>query len=531
MPVHPNALTVHENGDIIFTDCMCQNITAVNMAGIQTHTFGSVVSDRVDKLENRCAVAVVPSNLPDAGCFVVVDGKSNQILVFGPNYDFRLAFGSGRLKRPRGVVVVPAGVKGAGNIVVVDTGNQRIVEFDMGGNYQSMWKAANFLAEAVAIIPYGVPGAGNIVLIEAKLTLSRRALSVHGLILDRSYLQVDQYLHSFGCRVHLPDRDMRSAVPVQTYVAVDDMGGIIFTDTRMDRICIFNSEFEIECYMGLSEDFVPGGAAVVPHGLPGAGSVVVADRHGNRILVFDREGVPRVLYPPPRRESSLEDWAEKVDAWMCAVCLQKTRAGEVVACCVKDIEDKTAQATTLDQGQHIHAVCRTCYGQLRKSKVAESEPVICPQCRSSALTCLPLDNLPFSQHTTLTGRMGAGVNPYVVHMPALTQMNFSKELLKSAKYREKVLNSVTGHPIDSHEHMNRLVDRVMRQISHVRNENTDEYKARIKSAFEHALKHSRGENYLPPPTDYFKTLHLKKAEQTPHGKMPHARLELATLGS
>ena len=183
MPVHPNALTVHENGDIIFTDCMCQNITAVNMAGIQTHTFGSVVSDRVDKLENRCAVAVVPSNLPDAGCFVVVDGKSNQILVFGPNYDFRLAFGSGRLKRPRGVVVVPAGVKGAGNIVVVDTGNQRIVEFDMGGNYQSMWKAANFLAEAVAIIPYGVPGAGNIVLVEAKLTLSRRALSVHGLIL------------------------------------------------------------------------------------------------------------------------------------------------------------------------------------------------------------------------------------------------------------------------------------------------------------------------------------------------------------
>ena len=528
MHVYPNALAVHENGNIIFTDSTCKNITAVDMEGVRTATFGSGVSVGVDKLVSPCAVAVVPSNLPGAGCFVVADSETNKIVCFYPDGRVKMVFGDLFLKRPRGVVVVPAGVAGAGNILVLSTGNQHIAEFDSAGQFQSVkWKPKNFLPEAMAMIPYGVPGAGNLVIVEAKLTVSRRALSVRGCVLDRDY----RCLCSFGSSIPLPGRDIRSSVPVQTYVAVDAVGGLIFTDTRMDRICIFNSEFEIECYMGLSEDFVPGGAAVVPHGLPGAGSVVVADRHGNRILVFDREGVPRVLYPPPRRESSLEDWAEKVDAWMCAVCLQKTRAGEVVACCVKDIEDKTAQATTLDQGQHIHAVCRTCYGQLRKSKAAESEPVICPQCRSSALTCLPLDNLPYSQHTTLTGRMGAGVNPYVVHMPALTQMNFSKELLKSAKYREKVLNSVTGHPIDSHEHMNRLVDRVMRQISHVRNENTDEYKARIKSAFEHALKHSRGENYLPPPTDYFKTLHLKKAEQTPHGKMPHARLELATLGS
>jgi hypothetical protein len=417
MPVHPNALTVHENGDIIFTDCMCQNITAVNMAGIQTHTFGSVVSDRVDKLENRCAVAVVPSNLPDAGCFVVVDGKSNQILVFGPNYDLRMVFGSGLLKRPRGVVVVPAGVKGAGNIVVVDTGNQRIVEFDMGGSYQSMWKAANFLAEAVAIIPYGVPGAGNIVLVEAKLTLSRRALSVHGLILDRSYLQVDQYLHSFGCRVHLPDRDIRSAVPVQTYVAVDDMGGIIFTDTRMDRICIFDRELEITSYMGLSEDFIPGGVAVVPQGLPDAGSVVVADRHSNRILVFDAEGRPRVLYPPLAPKSSLTDWTEKVDDWTCAVCLQKKHPREVVACCVSDREDTSAQVTPGEDdvpGQHIHAVCDECYSRYRKSKVAQSEIVVCPQCRANALACRTLDHLVYCVKSTISGRNG--VSPYMIDL-------------------------------------------------------------------------------------------------------------------
>ncbi len=88
-------------------------------------------------------------------------------------------------------------------------------------------------------------------------------------------------------------------MPVQTYVAVDDAGSIIVTDTRSDRICIFDRELELECYVGLSEDFIPGGAAVVPHGLPDAGSVVVADRHSNRILVFDAEGVPRVLYPHP----------------------------------------------------------------------------------------------------------------------------------------------------------------------------------------------------------------------------------------
>ena len=141
MHVYPNALTVHENGDIIFTDSRCRNIVVVNMAEILMHTFGSGIRRNMGKLEYPCAVAVVPSNLPHAGCFVVVDGNSNQILVFGPNYDFRLAFGSGQLKRPRGVVVVPAGVKGAGNIVVVDTGKQRIVEFDMAGSYQSMWKA------------------------------------------------------------------------------------------------------------------------------------------------------------------------------------------------------------------------------------------------------------------------------------------------------------------------------------------------------------------------------------------------------
>jgi hypothetical protein len=414
MHVDPNALAVHENGNIIFTDCVCKNITAVNMAGDRTATFKFGVSRGMDMLEYPCAVAVVPSNLPDAGCFVVVDSVGNKIVVFHPNGSLKMVFGSSVLKKPRGVVVVPAGVEGAGNIIVVDTGNYLIAEFDSGGIHRGNYKPNKFLPEAIAMIPYGVPGAGNLVIVEAKITVACSALHVRGCVLDRDH----NCLRSFGSFMPLPVRAIRSSVPVQTYVAVDAVGGIIFTDTRMDRICILNSELEIECYMGLSEDFVPGGAAVVPHGLPGAGSVVVADRHRNRILVFDREGVPRVLYPPLRRESSLEDWAEKVHDWVCPVCLQAKRAGEVVACCVKDIEDKTPQATPVAQGQHIHAVCRTCYSGLRKSKVAESEPVICPQCRSSALTCRPLDSLVYNQNTTLTGRMGAGVNPYIVHMLA-----------------------------------------------------------------------------------------------------------------
>jgi hypothetical protein len=417
MHVYPNALAVHENGDVIFTDCMRKNITAVNMAGVQTATFGSGVSGDIDQLEYPCAVAVVPSNLPDAGCFFVADSESNKIVCFYPDGRVKMVFGGRYLNRPRGVVVVPAGVAGAGNIIVLSTGSQHIAEFDRFGEFQSItWKPIMFLPTAMAMIPYGVPGAGNLVIVEAKITVSRSALNVRGCVLDRGY----RCLRSFGSVIPLPVRSPRSSVPVQTYVAVDAVGGIIFTDTRMDRICIWNAEFGIECYMGLSEDFVPGGAAVVPHGLPGAGSVVVADRHGDCILVFDREGVPRVLYPPLRRESSLGDWAAKVDAWVCPVCREPTRAGEVVACCVKDVEDRTPQATPGYQRQHIHALCRTCYGQLRNSKKADSEPVICPQCRCSALACRHLDSLPYDENTTLGGRMGAGVNPYIVHMLALT---------------------------------------------------------------------------------------------------------------
>jgi hypothetical protein len=212
----------------------------------------SFVSGHVGKLENPCAVAVVPDNLPNAGCFVIA--YNNKIVVLEPNHVLKMVFGSGVLKRPCGVVVVPAGVRGAGNIVVLDTGTQQIVEFNNGGSVQREWKSAKFLPEAVAMIPYGVPGADNMVLVEAKLALSRSQLCVSVFILDRNY----KCLRTFGCRVLLPDRDIRSPVPVQTYVAVDDVGRIIFTDTRSDRICIFDRELEIECYVGLSEDFVPG---------------------------------------------------------------------------------------------------------------------------------------------------------------------------------------------------------------------------------------------------------------------------------
>jgi DNA-binding beta-propeller fold protein YncE len=412
MHVYPNALAVHENGEIIFTDSRCRNIGAVNMAGIRTATFASFVSGHVGKLENPCAVAVVPDNLPNAGCFVIAD--NDKIVVLEPNHVLKMVFGSGVLKRPRGVVVVPAGFRGAGNIVVLDAGTQQIVEFNSSGSVEREWKSANFLPEAVAMIPYGVPGAGNMVLVEAKLALSRSQLCVSFFILDRNY----KCLRTFGCRVLLPDRDIRSPVPVQTYVAVDDVGRIVFTDTRSDRICIFDRELEIECYVGLSEDFVPGGVVVVPHGLPDAGSVVVADRHGSRILVFDTEGVPRVLYPPLRQQSSLKDWAEKVDAWVCPVCLQETAAREVVACCVKDIQEKNPQAMAHDKGQHIHAVCRACYCRLRKLKAVPSKSVICPQCRSNALACVTLDKLVYNVDSTLSGRMDAGANPYIVHMLA-----------------------------------------------------------------------------------------------------------------
>jgi hypothetical protein len=60
----------------------------------------------------------------------------------------------------------------------------------------------------------------------------------------------------------------------------------------------------------------------------------------------------------------------------------------------------------------------------------------------------------------------------------------------------------------SSKHMNRLVDRVMQETRYVRNENTDEHKERIKSAVADALKDSRDENCLPPPTNYFKTWQL-----------------------
>ncbi len=195
--VYPNALAVHENGEIIFTDSTCKNIAAVNMAGIRTATFGSGISGRVDKLEYPCAVAVVPSNLPNAGCFVVADSASNNIVVFAPDYKLNMVFGYDSLKKPRGVVVVPAGVRGAGNIVVVDSGNQKIVEFNSAGSYQHNWKSPQLLPEAAAMIPYGVPGAGNLVLVEAKLTCSCKALSVKGCILNRDYINVGV----FDCRV------------------------------------------------------------------------------------------------------------------------------------------------------------------------------------------------------------------------------------------------------------------------------------------------------------------------------------------
>jgi hypothetical protein len=85
----------------------------------------------------------------------------------------------------------------------------------------------------------------------------------------------------------------------------------------------------------------------------------------------------------------------------------------VVACCVKDIEDKNPHTAPRDHGQHIHAVCRACYGRYRKPKVAQSESVLCPQCRSSALVCVPLDTLVYNVDSTLSGRMGA--NRYIVH--------------------------------------------------------------------------------------------------------------------
>lgn len=185
----------------------------------------------------------------------------------------------------------------------------------------------------------------------------------------------------------------------------------------MDRICIFDRELEITSYMGLSEDFIPGGVAVVPQGLPDAGSVVVADRHSNRILVFDAEGRPRVLYPPLAPKSSLTDWAEKVDDWTCAVCLQKKHPREVVACCVSDREDTSAQVTPGEDdvpGQHIHAVCDECYSRYRKSKVAQSEIVVCPQCRANALACRTLDHLVYCVKSTISGRNG--VSPYMIDL-------------------------------------------------------------------------------------------------------------------
>ena len=204
MHVYPNALTVHENGDIIFTDSRCRNIVVVSMAEILMHTFGSGIRRNMGKLEYPCAVAVVPSNLRAAlfqlaGCFVVTNSESNKIVVFEPNNDLKMVFGDVVLKRPRDVVVVPTGVKGACNIVVVETGNQQIAEFDCEVIYQSKWKAAKFIPEVVSMIPYGVPGADNMVLVEAKLTLSHRALSVRDCVMDRNY----QYLHSFGCRVRM----------------------------------------------------------------------------------------------------------------------------------------------------------------------------------------------------------------------------------------------------------------------------------------------------------------------------------------
>jgi hypothetical protein len=172
-------------------------------------------------------------------------------------------------------------------------------------------------------------------------------------------------------------------------------------------------------------------------------------------------------------------------------------------------------------------------------------------------------------------------NPYIIsctpaapinrhRLPALTRMNFSKNLLESPAYlRQRVKNSVMENPMDkSSKHMNRLVDRVMQETRYVRNENTDEHKERIKSAVADALKDSRDENCLPPPTNYFKTWQLAEdksgikrgtkrdenclppptnyfktwqlAEDTSGIKrgikrgtkrLPHARLELATLGS
>ena len=155
----------------------------------------------------------------------------------------------------------------------------------------------------------------------------------------------------------------------------------------------------------------------------------------------------------------MKGWSEKFDDWICPICMQETPASEVVACCVKDIEDKNPQVMPLDKGQHIH------------------------------------------RH----------------RLPVLTQMNFSKNLLESPAY---LRHSVMEHLID--KNMNRLVDRVMKETRYVRNKNTDEYKEIIKDAAADILKDTRDENYLPPPTNYF------KEDMRDSNSRPWARLHLTT---